>query len=104
MKSSPKLTFLINEKSNVNFKNSFENKLFGGGSDLEHYFREFGGAVLSTAIDKFVFVAMNDKFDDAVRVAYSINEEVLDRFATPYCEKRFAQIRNWQWIGDCYHC
>lgn len=51
---------------------------FGGGSDLEHYFREFGGAVLSTAIDKFVFVAMNDKFDDAVRVAYSINEEVLN--------------------------
>src|SRR5690606_15982427 len=33
-------------------------------------------AVLSTAIDKFVFVNVNKKFDDGVRVAYSRTEEV----------------------------
>jgi len=48
----------------------------GGGSDLPSFYRQFGGAVLSTAIDKYVYVNVNKKFDDGVRVAYSKNEEV----------------------------
>jgi D-glycero-alpha-D-manno-heptose-7-phosphate kinase len=48
----------------------------GGGSDLPAFYREHGGAVISTAIDKFVFVTVNPKFDDGVRVAYSQTEEV----------------------------
>jgi D-glycero-alpha-D-manno-heptose-7-phosphate kinase len=48
----------------------------GGGSDMASYYRRHGGAVLSTAIDKFVFVNVNKKFDAGVRVAYSRTEEV----------------------------
>ena len=48
----------------------------GGGSDLPAYYRKFGGAVLSTTIDKYVYVNVNKKFDDGVRVGYSKNEEV----------------------------
>jgi D-glycero-alpha-D-manno-heptose-7-phosphate kinase len=48
----------------------------GGGSDMASYYRRHGGAVLSTAIDKFVFVNVNKKFDDGIRVAYSRTEEV----------------------------
>ena len=48
----------------------------GGGSDMASYYRRHGGAVLSTAIDKFVFVNVNRKFDSGVRVAYSRTEEV----------------------------
>ena len=48
----------------------------GGGSDLPSYYREHGGAVLSTAIDKFVYVSINKKFDDGLRVVYSKTEEV----------------------------
>lgn len=48
----------------------------GGGSDMASYYRRQGGAVLSTAIDKFVFVNVNRKFDSGVRVAYSRTEEV----------------------------
>jgi D-glycero-alpha-D-manno-heptose-7-phosphate kinase len=48
----------------------------GGGSDLPCFYREHGGAVISTAIDKYIFVTANRKFDDGVRVAYSRNEEV----------------------------
>lgn len=48
----------------------------GGGSDLSSYYRKFGGAVLSTAIDKYVYVNINKKFDDGIRLAYSKNEEV----------------------------
>jgi D-glycero-alpha-D-manno-heptose-7-phosphate kinase len=35
----------------------------GGGSDLPQFYREHGGAVLSTAIDKYIFVTVNRKFD-----------------------------------------
>ncbi|MFZ2154968.1 MAG: GHMP kinase, partial [Bradyrhizobium sp.] len=48
----------------------------GGGSDLPDFYRKYGGAVLSTAIDKYVYVNVNKKFDDGIRVAYSKTEEV----------------------------
>jgi D-glycero-alpha-D-manno-heptose-7-phosphate kinase len=47
----------------------------GGGSDLPTFYRKFGGAVLSTTIDKYVYVNVNKKFDNGIRVAYSKNEE-----------------------------
>lgn len=48
----------------------------GGGSDLPVFYREHGGAVLSTAIDKYVYVSVNRKFDGGIRIAYSKTEEV----------------------------
>jgi D-glycero-alpha-D-manno-heptose-7-phosphate kinase len=57
----------------------------GGGSDLPSYYRENGGAVLSTAIDKFVYVTVSEKFDSHIRVSYSRTEEVesVDEVAHP---------------------
>lgn len=48
----------------------------GGGSDLPGFYRKYGGAVLSTAVDKYVYVNINRKFDGGVRIAYSKTEEV----------------------------
>ena len=48
----------------------------GGGSDLPSFYRQFGGAVVSTAIDKFVYININKKFDNWIRVSYSKTEEV----------------------------
>lgn len=48
----------------------------GGGSDLPGFYLRHGGAVLSTSIDKYVFVTVNKKFDSGIRVAYSRTEEV----------------------------
>lgn len=48
----------------------------GGGSDLPSFYRQSGGAVLSTAIDKSVYITVSRKFDDSVRVSYSRTEEV----------------------------
>jgi D-glycero-alpha-D-manno-heptose-7-phosphate kinase len=56
----------------------------GGGSDLPDFYRVHGGAVLSTAIDKYVFVTANRKFDDGVRVAYSETEEVASAAAVKH--------------------
>ena len=49
--------------------------LVGGGSDLPVFYRRFGGAVVSTAIDQFVYVTINKKFDEKIRVSYSRTEE-----------------------------
>jgi D-glycero-alpha-D-manno-heptose-7-phosphate kinase len=48
----------------------------GGGSDLPSFYRHHPGAVISTAIDKYVYVTVNQKFDHGIRVAYSRTEEV----------------------------
>jgi len=50
----------------------------GGGSDIPSFYRRCGGAVISTAIDKYVYVTVNKKFDNGIRIAYSKNEEVSD--------------------------
>ena len=47
----------------------------GGGSDLPSFYRQYGGAVVSTAINKFVYITVNEKFDHRVRVSYSKTEE-----------------------------
>jgi len=48
----------------------------GGGSDLPSYYREHGGAVLSTSIDKFVYVTVNPRFEPGIRLSYSKTEIV----------------------------
>jgi D-glycero-alpha-D-manno-heptose-7-phosphate kinase len=47
----------------------------GGGSDLPAFYRKYGGAVVSTAINKFVYVTVNKKFDDRIRLSYSKTED-----------------------------
>jgi D-glycero-alpha-D-manno-heptose-7-phosphate kinase len=49
----------------------------GGGTDLPSYYREYGGgAVTSAAIDRYVHVLVNEKFDQSIRIAYSRTENV----------------------------
>ena len=48
----------------------------GGGSDFPEFYKRYGGAVVSTTIDKFIYIAVNRKFDSAIRVSYSQTEEV----------------------------
>lgn len=48
----------------------------GGGSDLPAFYREETGAVLSTSIDKFMYICVNRKFDGRIRVSYTRTEDV----------------------------
>jgi D-glycero-alpha-D-manno-heptose-7-phosphate kinase len=48
----------------------------GGGSDIESYYREHGGAVVSATIDKYVYLTLQTKFDHHIRIGYSRTEEV----------------------------
>ena len=49
----------------------------GGGSDLANYYEKFGGAVLSTAIDKYVYLSMHPYFfKDGYFLKYKEVEDV----------------------------
>ena len=53
--------------------------LFGGGSDFKAYYEKSSigyGSVLSAALDMHVYITVNKKFDDKIRVVYSGNELV----------------------------
>ncbi|HVS84904.1 MAG TPA: hypothetical protein VHD91_04680 [Gaiellaceae bacterium] len=51
--------------------------LGGGGTDLPSYYESHGGLVVSAAIDKYVYVAVNRPAgDDLIRLKYSQSEEV----------------------------
>lgn len=49
---------------------------FGGGTDLPNYYREHGGCVVSSTIDKYIFVTVKRRFDDQIRVGYTQTELV----------------------------
>ena len=48
----------------------------GGGTDLDQFSmnNSSGGRVVSLAIDRFVYVTINRRFDDSIRVSYSSTE------------------------------
>ncbi len=47
----------------------------GGGSDLAAFYKYCDGAVLSTSINKYVYLNLHDSFSNRVRAAYSAVEE-----------------------------
>lgn len=50
----------------------------GGGTDLPSFYERHGGAVVSTAIDKWIHVAVSRRFEGDLRVSYSRTEIVPD--------------------------
>lgn len=50
--------------------------LFGGGTDFRDFYAEEGGCVLSSAIDKYIFVIIKQRFDRWLRVGYTRTEIV----------------------------
>lgn len=48
----------------------------GGGTDISTFYRKEGGAVTSTAINRYMYITVNRKFDSAIRLSYSKTENV----------------------------
>ena len=62
-------------------KTPFRMSFFGGGTDMENFFRENGGAVLSTTFDKYCYVNVRHLprfFDYTTELSYSKTERVTD--------------------------
>lgn len=50
--------------------------LFGGGTDFPSFYLEESGCVLSSAIDKYIFVTIKNRFDEKLRIGYTQTEMV----------------------------
>lgn len=59
-------------------RNPFRVSFVGGGTDLPSFYRFESGAVVSTAINKYIYVIINERFTDAVRVSYYSKTEIVD--------------------------
>ncbi len=60
-------------------KTPFRMSFFGGGTDMEEYFKENGGAVLSTTFDKYCYVNVRHLprfFDYSTELSYAKTERV----------------------------
>lgn len=62
-------------------KTPFRMSFFGGGTDMEEYFRQYGGAVLSTTFDKYCYVIVRHLprfFEYTTEISYSRIERVTN--------------------------
>ncbi len=59
-------------------KTPFRLSFVGGGSDLPSHYLEHGGAVLSTTIDKYMYISIHNNFDGRIKVSYSMFEDVME--------------------------
>jgi len=48
--------------------------LGGGGTDLPSYYSRRGGALVSAALNKYVYITVNRRFEPSIRVSYSRTE------------------------------
>lgn len=62
-------------------KTPFRMSFFGGGTDMPEFFREHGGAVISTSFDKYCYVNVRHLppfFDYNTELSYARTERVVD--------------------------
>lgn len=62
-------------------KTPFRMSFFGGGTDVEEFFREYGGSVISTTFDKYCYVNVRHLpcfFNYRTELSYSKIERVTD--------------------------
>ena len=57
-------------------KTPFRVSFVGGLSDLRQYYQHGFGSVVSTTVNKYIYVTVNRKFDESIRVSYSKTEIV----------------------------
>jgi D-glycero-alpha-D-manno-heptose-7-phosphate kinase len=50
--------------------------LAGGGTDFADFYRQHGGSVISSAIDKYIYVIIKSRFDKKIRIGYTKTEMV----------------------------
>lgn len=50
----------------------------GGGTDLPYYYEKYGGFLLAAAINKYVYIMVNKRFNETIRLSYSQTEIVDD--------------------------
>lgn len=70
--------------------------LGGGGTDLPSYYREHGGFVVSTAIDRHVQMLVSQSFQHSYRLKHLEWEEIHDPAGVRHPILREALLRHWK--------
>ncbi|MCQ2022955.1 GHMP kinase [Clostridium butyricum] len=67
---------------------------FGGGTDLAEYYLQEKGMVVSTSIDKYIYITVNKRFDDTIRISYSKTEIVnsIDEIQHPIIKEAMKLV------------
>ena len=60
----------------IGIRTPFRISFLGGGTDLPEFYRMSQGNVISTSVDKYMYLFVNKFFDDRVQIKYSITELV----------------------------
>jgi len=60
----------------ITVRTPFRISFAGGGSDLEAFYRKSYGAVVSTTINKYMYIIIHPYFHNKIRVKYSKTEDV----------------------------
>src|SRR5580698_9151196 len=76
----------------------FRISFFGGGTDYPAWYRQHGGAVLATSIDKYCYLTcryLPPFFEHRIRVVYSKNEtcQTIDEIAHPSVRETLRYLK-----------
>lgn len=68
--------------------------LGGGGTDLPSYYTRYGGFLISAAVDKYIYITVNRRFEDSLRVSYSKTEIVdsVDQIQHPIVREALKHL------------
>lgn len=64
----------MNTEGIIIVRTPFRISFLGGGTDFQDYFEQYGGVVLSTAINRYIYVTINSLkrfYEDRIRLSYS---------------------------------
>ncbi|MDG6929057.1 MAG: galactokinase [Nitrososphaerota archaeon] len=73
----------------------FRLTLGGGGTDLPSYYSKYGGYVVTTAVNKHMYIVVQRMFEDKIRVSYSRTEIVgsRDEIQHPFVREALAFLK-----------
>ena len=76
-------------------KTPFRITLGGGGTDIPTYYQNYGGFLISAAINKYIYVAVNKIYDNDIRLSYSKTEIVdhLDKIKHPIVREAIRLLK-----------
>ncbi len=76
-------------------KTPFRVSFIGGGSDLKEYYKNNKyGSVISTSIQKYMYIVIHPYFQDKIRLKYSITEDVksIDEIKHPIIRESIRKV------------
>lgn len=77
-------------------KTPFRISFFGGGTDLPEFYKNYGGCVVSSTIDKYIYLAINKQFErKGYNLKYKINElpKTINSIKHPIIKEVFKKYK-----------